>query len=279
MIHDFNQTINYIESVLDDEIDEKKIAHLSGYSYPMFSRIFSILASYPLSEYIRLRKLTKAAIDLRETTEKVLDIAIKYGYESSDAFALAFKKFHSYTPSEIRNGSVFKVFSSIQLSLTIQGGKNMDIKIEKKETFKVAGVKAKGIEKSKCPEIWDSLFQKASFDDLQKLGNGKSFGVCYEINDVNVLNYMASFDMKDEQKAKELGLEILEIPKAEYAIVKLKGAIPNSIHEGWKYVFEIFFPEQGYKHAGTPDFEAYSEGDMYKSDYEMELWVPIVKVD
>lgn len=278
MIHDFNQTINYIESVLDVEIDEKKIAFLSGYSYPMFSRMFSILASYPLSEYIRLRRLTKAAIDLRETNEKVIDIAIKYGYESSDSFALAFKKFHRYTPSEIRNGSIFKVFSSIQLSLTIKGGKNMDIKIEQKEGFKLAGVKAEGIESSKCPEVWEDLFQKASIDDLENLGNGKSFGVCYEIIDMNVLNYMASFDMKDEKKAKELGLEILEVAKAEYVVVKLKGAIPNSIHEGWKYIFEIFFPEQGYKHAGTPDFEAYSEGDMYESDYEMELWIPIVKV-
>lgn len=90
---------------------------------------------------------------------------------------------------------------------------------------------------------------------------------------------MASCDMKNEQKAKELGLEILEVPKAEYAIVKLKGAVPDFIHEGRKYVFEIFLPEQGYKHAGTPDFEAHSEGDMFKPDYEMELCVPIVRID
>src|SRR5690606_30547277 len=148
------------------EIDEKKIAYLSGYSYPMFSRIFSILASYSLSEYIRLRRLTKAAIDLRETREKVIDIAIRYGYESSDAFALAFKRFHHYTPSEVRNGAVFKVFSSIRLSLTIQGGKNMDIRIEKMGAFKVAGIKVEGIDNSKCPETWDKLFQRASHDDL-----------------------------------------------------------------------------------------------------------------
>lgn len=96
MIHSFNQTIKYIESVLDDKIDEKQIPSLSGYSYPMFSRIFSILAGYSLSEYIRLRKLTKAAMDLKDTAEKVIDIAFKYGYESSDAFAHAFKKIHDY---------------------------------------------------------------------------------------------------------------------------------------------------------------------------------------
>ena len=70
----FNQTIDYIETTLEDKIDEKKIVQLSGYSYPMFSRIFSILTDYSLSEYIRLRRLTKAAFDLRKNEEKVIDM-------------------------------------------------------------------------------------------------------------------------------------------------------------------------------------------------------------
>ena len=70
----FNQTIDYIETTLEDKIDEKKIVQLSGYSYPMFSRIFSILTTYSLSEYIRLRRLTKAAFDLRKNEEKVIDM-------------------------------------------------------------------------------------------------------------------------------------------------------------------------------------------------------------
>lgn len=277
MIHAFNRTIDYIESVLTDEIDEKKIAHLSGYSYPMFCRIFSILANYPLSEYVRLRKLTNAAIDLREGTERVIDIACKYGYESADAFTSAFKKFHKYTPSEVRNGAVFKVFSPIRLSLTIQGGKNMDITIEKKDAFKIAGLKAVGIENSKCPDIWDTLFQKYSDEELEKLGSGQAYGTCYEPSNKNTINYMAAYDVKDVERAKELGLDILEVPEAEYAVVKLKGAVPSCIHKGWKYVVEIFLPEQGYKHAGTPDFEVYKDGDMDSPEYEMELWVPIVR--
>ena len=79
--------------------------------------------------------------------------------------------------------------------------------------------------------------------------------------------------------AKKLELDTMEIPEAEYAVVKLKGKIPNCIHEGWKYVMEVFFPEHGYKHAGTPDFEVYTEGDMESDNYEMELWVPIVKAE
>ena len=88
---------------------------------------------------------------------------------------------------------------------------------------------------------------------------------------------MAGYDAQNIDKAADLGLSILEVPEAEYAVVKLKGIVPNCIHEGWKYVTGTFLPEQGYRHAETPDFEVYGEGDMYSPDYEMELWVPIVK--
>lgn len=84
MIKVFNETISYIESVLDDEIDADRVACLSSYSYAMFSRLFSILTNMTLSEYIRLRRLTKAAMEISETRDKIIDIAMKYGYESAD---------------------------------------------------------------------------------------------------------------------------------------------------------------------------------------------------
>ena len=87
---------------------------------------------------------------------------------------------------------------------------------------------------------------------------------------------MAAYDVKEEEKAVKAELEILEIPEAEYAVVKIKGAIPESIHNGWKYIFGTFFPENGYEHSGSPDFEYYYEGDMKSNNYEMELWVPVI---
>ena len=139
IIQFFNETINYIESVLDSEIDEDKITHLSTYSYPMFSRLFSILTDTTLSEYIRSRRLTEAAVLLRDTNIKVIDIAMKYGYESSDSFGTAFKKFHGFTPSEVRNGKPFKIVSRVQLALSVRGGRSMNITIQKKNSFTVAG--------------------------------------------------------------------------------------------------------------------------------------------
>lgn len=98
----FNLAIDYIEDNLTEELDEKEITRIMGYSFPMFSRIFSIISGYSLSEYIRLRKMTNAAIELKNSDKRVIDIAIKYGYNSQDSFSLAFKSFHMVTPGQVK---------------------------------------------------------------------------------------------------------------------------------------------------------------------------------
>ena len=145
IIKSFNNTIDYLETVLDDEIDEKKVTQLSGYSYSMFSRLFSILTETTLSEYLRSRRLTEAAVILRNTDEKIIDVAFKFGYESSDSFGTAFKNFHGFTPSEARNGKPFKLVSRVQLALSVRGGRSMNITIQKKQAFTVAGVNEQSI--------------------------------------------------------------------------------------------------------------------------------------
>lgn len=277
MMHQFNQTMDYLEQQLTGEVDMKRFQQLSGYSYPLFSRIFSIMADMTLAEYLRNRRLSEAVMDLRGSTEKVIDIALKYGYESADAFSSAFKKFHGETPSEVRNGKPYRVFPKLQLSLKITGGKNMDIKIQKKAAFTVAGVLLEAIDNSQCPSAWEQLYSNHSLESLEGLGSGQSFGVCSDVKEGEIINYIAAYDVTDKAKAEELGLSIKDIAEAEYAIVPVKGPIPASIHHAWKYVLEFFFPETGYRHSGAPDFEVYSEGDMSLHDYQMELWIPVIK--
>ena len=136
----------------------------------------------------------------------------------------------------------------------------MEVKIQRKPGFKIAGISAQEIETSLCNGVWKKLFSKCSFEELSKIGNGQSFGMCYDVENINSINYLAGFDVTDVDRAQKYGLEIVDIPEAEYAVVKLHGPIPT------------------YVHAGTPDFEVYSEGDMNDSAYEMELWIPVVKV-
>lgn len=243
----------------------------------MFSRLFSILTDITLSEYIRSRKLTEAAVLLRDTDIKVIDIAMKYGYESSDSFGMAFKKFHGFTPSEVRKGKPFKIVSRIQLALSVKGGRSMNITIQNKKAFTVAGLNEQNISASLCPSIWEKLYEKYSHDELASLGEGQSVGVCHDVENPSIINYMAGYIVTDVDKVKSMGLDILEIKEAEYAIVELTGSVPECIRNGWKYAMEVFFPEHGYVHSGSPDFEYYYEGDVDSKDYKMELWIPIVK--
>ena len=88
---------------------------------------------------------------------------------------------------------------------------------------------------------------------------------------------MAGYIVNDVDKATSMGLDVLEVEEAEYAVVELVGSVPECIHNGWKYAIEVFFPEHGYIHSAKPDFEYYYEGDMHSKDYKMELWIPITK--
>lgn len=157
----------------------------------------------------------------------------------------------------------------------------MNITIQKKAGFFVAGINEQNINSSLCPSVWDKLFLKVSHEELAKLGKGQPVGVCHDIvkadNHVNTINYMAGYIVSDVVKAKELGLEVLEVKEAEYAVINLNGSVPQCIHGGWKYFMEVFCPEHGYVHSGAPDFEFYYEGDIHKPDYKMELWIPVKK--
>lgn len=277
IIKSFNDTIDYLETVLDDEIDEKKVTQLSGYSYSMFSRLFSILTETTLSEYLRSRRLTEAAIILRNTDEKIIDVAFKFGYESSDSFGTAFKNFHGFTPSEVRNGKPFKLVSRVQLALSVRGGRSMNITIQKKQAFTVAGVNEQRINSSLCPSVWNKLYKKYNHDELASLGSDQSMGVCHDVGNPSTINYMAGYIVNDVDKATSMDLDVLEVEEAEYAVVELVGSVPECIHNGWKYAMEVFFPEHGYIHSGKTDFEYYYEGDMHSKDYKMELWIPITK--
>ncbi|MBQ9300468.1 MAG: AraC family transcriptional regulator, partial [Clostridia bacterium] len=197
--------------------------------------------------------------------------------ESPDSFTNAFKSFHHVTPTEVRSGEAYRVVSPIQLTLSVKGGKNMDVKIQKKGGFAVAGIKWDNIESSSCPAVWDQLYEKYDHDTLSRLGNGQSYGMCFDVENPSRINYMACYHVSDVSKAREMELEVMEIKEAAYAVLSLKGPVPGCIHEGWKYAMEVFLPEQGYMHAGTPDFEVYSAGDMYSPDYKMELWIPLSK--
>lgn len=153
----------------------------------------------------------------------------------------------------------------------------MNVRIEKKPAFRVAGISVHDGQESDFSGAWDELFRKFTMEQLVSLGSGEPFGCCYDHKSPGQFSYLAGYNLVHEDKAKELGLGIIDVPEAQYAVVQIHGSIPDSIRAGWDHMMSTWLPENGCIHAGTPDFEYYFEGDPSDPTYEMELWVPIIE--
>ena len=132
--------IGYIEENITEELDYEDIAKRAHVSSFHFHRGFSILCGLTLGEYIRNRRLTLAGMELSSGSVKVIDIALKYGYDSPDSFTKAFTRFHEASPSSAKKGNAnLKSVAPLKITLKLDGGKVMDYRIEKKEAIKVVG--------------------------------------------------------------------------------------------------------------------------------------------
>ena len=142
-IERLNSVINYIEENLTEEIDTDEISKIALCSYYHFQRIFAYMADIPLSEYIRRRKMSRAAVDLQDKNNKVIEISLKYGYDSPTAFNRAFQRIHGIAPSEVRgSGRSLKAYPPISFKISMKGDSAMDYRIEKKKAFRIVGVSA-----------------------------------------------------------------------------------------------------------------------------------------
>ena len=136
-----NRVVEHIEENITAHIQYDSLSRIVGCSVYEFSRIFSFMAGMPVSEYIRRRKLSQAVFDIQGGDEKIIDVALKYGYESHATFTRAFKELHGTTPSSAREaGVLLKTFPPISFILSIRGVDGMNFRIEKKDSFTVAGM-------------------------------------------------------------------------------------------------------------------------------------------
>lgn len=151
----------------------------------------------------------------------------------------------------------------------------METSIRTINGFKVAGILKENIESKDCPGVWDELFNQYTIQELLELGNGISYGVCIDKPGQKGIDYMAAFDLEDEKLAEKKGMDSLEVTDHDYLVLKIIGPVPESIHQGFYYLYSEYFPNSDYKPSDLPSFEVYSDGDMSLEDYEMELWIPV----
>src|SRR5690554_7380988 len=141
-LRSMNNALAYIEEHLTEEIDYSEVSKIAYCSKYHFKRMFSFLAGISLSEYIRRRRLTLAALDLKDRDLRVIDVAIKYGYNSADSFSHAFHSLHGILPSEARSENTqLKAYPRMTFQLSIKGGCEMNYRIVEKGPFKLVGFK------------------------------------------------------------------------------------------------------------------------------------------
>ena len=179
-----NQAIAYLEAHMTEEIDYTEVAKIAYCSSYHFQRMFAYIADVPLSEYIRRRKMSLAAIDLQSGDEKIIDVALKYGYTSPAAFNRAFQSIHGVAPSQAKKRGVnLKSYPLISFKLTAKGVEEMEFRIEQKEAIRMLGVSTPlSADAEKAYEEGEALWVKVLFE-LDDKGEAIAQGhLCNELN-------------------------------------------------------------------------------------------------
>ena len=292
------KAIDYIEAHLTDEIDYEAVAAQSFSSSYHFQRVFGILCGYTLGEYIRSRRLSLAGAELAAADAKVIDVALKYGYDSPDSFAKAFKSFHGITPSQAKNGGKLRSFSRLVLRLSLEGGFTMNYRIEEKPEMILTGFKKHF---TGTPE--NRYEQECDFYAHSRVNQYLLKGVCGDRdNGYNVIANIGDggFDFFIAQQldewwtenlAKGLGydekskeFEKIAIPRQLYVICETdRMRYPvTALPELRRKTVSECLPSSGYQLADAPEIAVthwyYKPGDGSASQSRyIELWLPIEK--
>jgi len=271
--------IEYIERNLNEDLTVGRIAEEVNTSAFYFQKGFSMLCGYTVGEYVRMRRLSIAGEELLSSDVKVIDLAIKYGYDSPDSFTKAFTRFHGSTPTDVRRGgAMLKSFAPLHIKLTLDGGSTMEYRIEKKPAFKVMGVsKDFSYENANAeiPQFWNEVFKQAA----ERLVLGM-YGVCFDEEMAgNEFRYMIADDL-DEEKAAEKHLDVHEIKEHTWAVFPCRGPMPLPLQEVNRKIFSEWLPASNYEIAEGYNIEYYSNPEdftngMQDPEYYAEVWIPV----
>ena len=281
-----NLALWYIEEHLAEDIDYEKVSGIACCTEYHFRRMFSFLSGFSLGEYVRMRRLDRAAAELRINGATITDIALKYGYNSPDAFSRAFLAFHGSTPAEVRrHGAVVKAFPPMAFQLTVRGGQEMHYRIVEKEAFQIAGVKKRitliyeGVN-PQMNALWAKL-REEDFVQLKELCNTEPKGIlCVSVNFTQGREEGTQLDQYIGV-ATTLDIpgrwEVLPVSAATWAVFTAVGPFPKALQDTWARIYAEWFPTSGYQMTGGPELLWNESRDTSLPNYKSELWIPVTQ--
>ena len=277
-IERLDEAINYMEDHLTDDIDYEQLGRIACCSSYHFQRMFAYMAGVPLSEYIRRRKMSLAAVDLQAGNMKIIDVAAKYGYHSPTSFNRAFQSVHGIAPSTVKNEGVsVKSFPPITFKITVKGAEEMNYRIETKDAFRIVGVSVplnKNIEENFAviPSKWGEVSEDGTLQKLVGMMDSQPMGVLgiSTCNETDPWKYYIAVATSQEKK----NFEEYTVPAATWAIFPGEGT-NESIQILEQRIVTEWLPTSGYEYGNAPDIEVYISPDPNNAKYE--VWIPVVK--
>ncbi|MDL2263048.1 AraC family transcriptional regulator [Synergistaceae bacterium OttesenSCG-928-I11] len=283
-----NEALKYIEGNLDGEIDFGEMSRIAGCSEHHFRRMFSSLAGIPLGEYVRRRRLSTAAAELLRSGVRVIDVALKYGYDSPEAFARAFHAMHGITPGQARRcaAPVMKAYPPVTFQLTVKGGCIMEYRIVEKGAFSIVGFKKRiALQFEGVNPQMDSLVQRLTPEvaaELKSLCDVEPSGI------LSVSTNFAERTAEGSELDQYMGVATTKAPPARYdtlpveasawAVFTSIGPFPKALQDTWAGIYAEWFPTSGYESTGGPEILWNESPDTSKPDYRSEIWVPVKKI-
>lgn len=282
-IQSLQKAIDYMEEHLLEPITYEDVAkHLYMSSYH-FHRTFSLITGITANEYIRNRRLSMAGQELSISDEKVIDIALKYGYDSPESFSKAFVRFHGVSPNAARHaGMKLKSYNRLLIKIKLEGGTVMDYRIEKRDEFKLLTKTKKFRNESiseegntEIPDFWKECNSNGIFDILkQNTKRHDLYGACAPISKEST-HFDYGIGMEYEEGNVPEGFSIWEVKPTLWAAFKCIGDNGDCIGETWGKIFSEFLPGSEYNMLDDTDFELYKED--VETDCFCEIWIPVKK--
>ncbi|MEV7192442.1 AraC family transcriptional regulator [Streptomyces sp. NPDC093510] len=283
MLERLNEAMEYIERRLDDGVDVAEAARVAATSEYHLRRMFSALAGMPLPEYIRRRRLTLAGAEVLADRDTLLEIAVRHGYGSGEAFARAFRAMHGIGPGEARRtGATLSSQSRMTFRLTVEGSSDMRYRVVDKQAFSVVGPKARVplVHTGPNRAIIDFVrgIAPEDLERLEKLSDQEPRGILSVCDDLDPsraegteLDY---YQGVVTSAAAPEGAAVLPVPAGTWAVFATSGPAPEAIQHLWRDVFTEWFPSNPYRSRPGPEMlrtRLSPDG----SEADAELWLPV----
>ena len=274
-VEGFQESIDYIEQNLLNDLNVEDIAKKAALSSFYYQRIFGAMCGMTVGEYIRARRMTLAAQEISSSSEKVIDIALKYGYDSPDSFAKAFQRFHGINPTQAREPGVsLRSFAPLHIKITLEGGNMLDYKIVEKAPFTVVGLKRRFDSETsymEVPKFWGEWAK-----DMKGLKG--MFGICSDMVGKLFDYWIADLYLPWEDIPE--GLSTFQIPGGLWAIFKCEGPLPDGLQKVNTQIWTEWLPSlKGYKLAGNYSLEFYLPPAKDPADTVSYIGVPLEKLE